>query len=72
MRIGSGAVRIGVTRSESKKFTSRVRVFGAERKRERERVLEIEIIERDMCFCFVGVVRDKKAFVKGYAMPKKK
>ena len=36
MRIGSGTLRIGVTRSESKKFTSRVRVFGAERKRERE------------------------------------
>ena len=46
--------------------------FSAQRESERERVLEIEIIERDMCFCFVGVVRDKKAFVKGYAMPKKK
>ena len=36
MRIGSGTVRIGATQSESKKFTSRVRVFDAERKRERE------------------------------------
>ena len=36
MRIGCRTVRIGATQSESKKFTSRVKVFGAERKRERE------------------------------------